>query len=158
MLLYHYMDWNGYNGILQSGEIIHSRNTALDAAGGPGAYFTDFTPNSCQVEIMNYCFGKRSGKTIDYFICMDVPKRYVRRFRKHIYLIPEHIPASFHILKHGKRPDCPNKPCSTCPKNTPEVRAQAAPLIEIFGTILGIIAVIGIGIAVIKLLGTLFRK
>ena len=83
MRLYHYTDRDGYNGIIMAGEIYPSTDTALDAAGGPGSYFTDFTPDTCQIQILTFCLGRKSGKNIDYYICMDIPNQYLRKHKEH---------------------------------------------------------------------------
>ena len=156
MILYHYTDRNGYNGIMRASEILPSRDTALDAAGGPGAYFTDFTPDTCQSQILSICLGRRSVKVIDHYVCMDIPKQYLQKHKDHIYLVPDNFKTAFPIVDHGQKPRCPREPCDTCPQNTQEVRNSVAPLLEVFGIVLGIAAVIGTGILIAEILNKMF--
>ncbi|MFH1230694.1 MAG: HYD1 signature containing ADP-ribosyltransferase family protein [Planctomycetota bacterium] len=158
MILYHYTNWSGYNGILFRGQVNSSTNTLLDAAGGPGAYFTDFAPSSCQVQLMNSCFGPRINKSIGYYICMDIPAHLLRSCRDHVFLVPETIRASFPIIGHGQKHGCPQGACATCTNNTPEIKESATSLEEIFEAALKITAGVAVLFAFIGLLGWLFNK
>jgi len=150
MILYHYTDYTGYNGILNTRNIRASIDVATDAYHGKGQYFTDLSPDRCEIHIMEECFGGiNSSKRVDYYIKMKIPGSFVRKCRGHVYLVPIDAQTTFSLLEHGSKPDCPRKPCEGCPENTPAKRQTARGLADFFGALAIVVlagaAIIGLG-------------
>lgn len=146
MMLYHYTNINAVRNIIDTGDFKPSTNTAIDAGFGMGWYLTDLPPDSCEIDIYNECFGGvKSGKKIDYYIYLDIPDSYIKKCKNHIYLVPINYGSDFEIIEQGKKDECPNKPCITCPKYNEEKRNNALSLGQALGY--AVLAGIGVGLA-----------
>ncbi len=134
MRLYHYTNYFAYQSIFATKEFKPSTNTAVDAGYGMGWYFTDISPDSCEIQIYNECFGgPNPNKRIDYYLYIDIPDRYIKKGKNHIYLVPIDAKLGFTVIAHGRKNDCPNKPCETCPNYTAEKKDTANDLANLLG-------------------------
>ncbi|MCK4352570.1 hypothetical protein KAW65_04090 [candidate division WOR-3 bacterium] len=119
MILYHYTDFVGYNGISSSGNLIPSTDTVVDATYGKGHYFTDLAPTACDKQIMKCCWQNTfMTYRIGYYIKLSIPEVYVKKCpREHVYLVPIGSITKFTLVDKGKKTECSLKPCEKCSLN-----------------------------------------
>jgi len=121
MILFHYTDWQGYNGIKKDG-LFPSIDTEIDAYAGPGWYFTDLEPNECDLLIMKACWEKKVPiKKISYYFKYDIHGNAVTEFRPHSFIVNIESAAKFKLKGLGEKPICELKEnynnCEGCELN-----------------------------------------
>ncbi|MDD2927684.1 MAG: HYD1 signature containing ADP-ribosyltransferase family protein [Candidatus Omnitrophica bacterium] len=116
MVLYHYTDQSGYDGISSTNTLMPSTDTMTDSTYGKGHYFTDLEPNECERQIASYCWqNKFMTFKVQYYLKLDIPD-YVKKYcRPHVYLVPVGILGKFNLLSKGLKQSCDGvKPCESC--------------------------------------------
>ena len=115
MILYHYTDVTGYNGINSTNVLMPSRDSMIDATHGPGHYFTDLSPDACDKLIAWYCWrNKNLTDRVQYFLQCDIPYGVYRWCKGHVYLVLEGAVSNFNLQRKGSKPYCRSKPCDIC--------------------------------------------
>ena len=117
MILYHYTDTKGYNGINATNALMPSTDTMVDAAHGPGHYFTDLSPDTCDRLIAKYCRrDKFKTSNVQYYLKCDIPFGIARQCpgQAHVYLVTLGAVRNFNLLEKGLKPSCVLKPCNAC--------------------------------------------
>ena len=118
MALYHYTTETRYNSIISSGTLNASNNIKVDAAYGPGWYFTDLPPETCEKILMEYCWTRPTlHQRVKYYLQIEVRGGIASWQREHVYLVPQSPYVSFAVLDHGPTPECSKKPCYSCADN-----------------------------------------
>jgi len=89
MRLYHYTPRKSYRNIRKTGTLLKStRETSMDAASGPGWYFTDLPPTTDARTIMKNNWGRNVGKArVGCHLEFEVDPSLVTRTGKHSYLV-----------------------------------------------------------------------
>ena len=115
MLLYHYTNKKALAAIVRSGLIKPSNPwTAADATYGTGWYFTDLSPDDCDLDIAYFCWGNpHFARRVKCYVAFDIPVSLVKRCRKHVYMVKS-WDRRIREVGRGEKGDCPQKPCSTC--------------------------------------------
>ena len=118
MALYHYTTERRLEDILGSGTFHPSTDTVHDAAYGEGWYFTDLPPDTCEKILMYYCWQKGTlHRRVRYYLQINVVGGIASRVRDHVYFVPKNPNVSFSVVNRGSTPECPLKPCHSCPQN-----------------------------------------
>lgn len=90
VILYHYTDGAGYNGILASGSINPSKKILRprDARHGDGVYLTDIYPNTISKEDLCYKLYNNENqlRNVEYYIGIDVTDLAIKLGKEHIYV------------------------------------------------------------------------
>lgn len=152
MKLYHYTSKESYEQILAMRELKPSVNSTTDASYGPGWYFTNLGPESCEMNIKIKCWGSNiPQKKIEYYFCFDVPDDGYIPCRENVYLIPLGPQPQWKLESHGKKMECPRKPCEKCPNYTTENKQRGIEMNTLFGAIVGA-GVVALGLLIVALL------
>lgn len=117
MILYHYTDARGYNGITSTNVLMPSTDAMIDAAHGPGHYFTDLSPDMCDRLIAKHCWrDKFKTDNVRYFLKCDIPVGIPKPClgQPHVYLVPIGALRNFNLSDKGPKPNCALKPCDKC--------------------------------------------
>lgn len=115
MVLYHYTDAKGYNGITNTNVLMPSTDSMIDATHGRGYYFTDLSPDKCDRQIAKCCWGnKLFTDRVQYFLTCDIPQGVYQWCKPNVYLVPEGRASNFNLIRKGPKPYCSLKPCNAC--------------------------------------------
>jgi len=108
MILYHYTSNKSFNEITRTGLKASAPWTAKDSAYGPGWYFTDLAPETCDAWTVAFCWRRLDVFTrVESYLKYDIPDEIVTFCREHVYMI-KRPDARIRYIDGG-----PNKKCST---------------------------------------------
>jgi len=89
MIVYHYTSEEAYNEIMRTNEFRPSFfSTALDAAYGPGWYFTDLDPNTPDSQLYYYLWRQPVPERVKRYLEFDIDSSLLENTRIHIYRLP----------------------------------------------------------------------
>jgi len=117
MIVYHYTNKASINSIIRSGRLRPSNPwTSADAAYGTGWYFTDLSPDTCDMDVAYYCWRNTysTRSRVKYYVAYNIPSSLLRTYRKHVYMLSR-WDSRIRRVRYGEKPDCGLKPCRNCP-------------------------------------------
>ncbi|MCM3042237.1 hypothetical protein M3201_21500 [Paenibacillus motobuensis] len=109
LILYHYTDEKGYNGILSSKVIFPSLKAInpRDAWYADGQYFTDIVPNTMSRDDLSYVFYRntRQAYRLKYYVAVDVSGLPLKKGRDGVYVTPNKNPLFIgdRLVSHGRQ-------------------------------------------------------
>ena len=122
MIVYHYTTEKSFKQIIRTKQFKPSNPwTTMDSAYGTGWYFTDLSPDICDMTIAYYCWRNTSDdvlKRTEYYLKFNIDSGILKNPREHVYMVPVQ-PWNERLIKYlggGKNKDCSLKPCKTCDK------------------------------------------
>ena len=116
MIVYHFTAKESYDEILRTKNIVPSNPwTTMDAAYGSGWYFTDLTPDTCEMAVAYHCWRNSNAlERIQYYLKFDIDFSLFKKCRDYVYMVDNWDKNLIKYLGGYKNKDCPKKPCGTC--------------------------------------------
>jgi hypothetical protein len=89
MIVYHYTTKSSLDRITSSGQFAPSNPwTTMDSAYGNGWYFTDLSPNTCDVALAYYCWRRTDVlNRVRYYLKFNIDDSILEECRQHVYMV-----------------------------------------------------------------------
>lgn len=116
MIVYHFTAKESYAEILRIKNLMPSDPwTTMDAAYGSGWYFTDLTPDTCEMAVAYHCWRTNNAlERVQYYLKFDIDPSLLKKCRDYVYMLTNWNKNLINYLGGDKNKNCPKKPCGAC--------------------------------------------
>lgn len=116
MIVYHYTNKGSFDAITASGQIAPSNPwTTMDSAYGTGWYFTDLSPNTCDMVLAYHCWNRTDVlDRVRYYLQFNIDISILKKCRQYVYMIGTWDAKLIKYIGGYQNTECSSKPCSTC--------------------------------------------
>lgn len=118
MRIFHYTTKSSYNSIKTTGTINQSTPwTSTDCSYGNGWYFTDLTPDKCDMVIALQCWKDVNAlNKIESYFEFEADISALTKCRENVFIVKNWDTSKIKYVKDGAIPNCPDRPCTKCQK------------------------------------------